>query len=188
MIIFKILHLFVQHFVIKYIIELSKILQFYSLNLIRNNLPFPRWQFLVSNVVFLRENEPVLLSFFLGEGQTPPPPLESFPVLWHYVEIEEIKSKNMKIVTYFSIKTPLPPLSPFFSLLNFQVGGFTVWTPPGKMFWIRACWLRNISGMKTNVYKATTATAVHCTPLNGKKLLHPWCRLALNPLTIVFFF
>ena len=55
------------------------------------------------------------------------------------------------------------------------------------MFWIRTCGLRNISGMETNVNKATTATALHCTPLNGKKLLHPWCTLALNPLTIVIF-
>ena len=40
---------------------------------------------------------------------------------------------------------------------------------------------------QTSTKPLLKATAVHCKQLNGKKLLHPCCRLALNPLTIVIF-
>ena len=47
--------------------------------------PFPSYNFSVSNCVFLRGNEPVILKYVLSAGPRPPPPST---VYWHYVEIE----------------------------------------------------------------------------------------------------
>ena len=71
---------------------------------------------------FLRENEPVLLNFFLGEALRPHPSSTSSTVFWHYVEK---KKRNKEVQTNIRIKKWLvkPYNSPppfFFACWNFR--------------------------------------------------------------------
>ena len=67
-------------------------------SLILNLNPPPSETFYVSNGVFLRENEPVLLFFFLWEAARPHPFSSSSTVFWQFVEKkEEIERYKQKV-------------------------------------------------------------------------------------------
>ena len=72
----KDLHRFIKYFVIKYY-EIIRKLEGGSLSIKFNSLKNPSHsdKFYMSNFVFLCENDPVLLIFFWGGPQTPPPHL-----------------------------------------------------------------------------------------------------------------